>query len=62
MKWAFWQGFFSAFCIFPPRRARTKFGRRFLQRSDAEALRSDWEAVGADMRRAMEAYDAEAKE
>jgi hypothetical protein len=30
---------------------------RILRKTDAESIRSDWEAVGGDLRRAMEEYD-----
>ena len=38
----------------------TMFPRReFMKKSDEEALREDWEAVGSDIRKAIKKYEEE---
>jgi hypothetical protein len=52
---AFLHGATQAFNVFPPPRAMPKI----VERSDAEAIRSDWEAVGQDLRRALDSVRKE---
>lgn len=35
---------------------------QILERSDADSMRADWEAVGANLRQAMQAYEKELAE
>lgn len=45
--------------IFPPPRRELRICDEILARSDEEALRSDWEKVGQDLRTAMAAMEEE---
>lgn len=49
---------FGVIPLSPPRRRRVQdlpVIQSILNRSDGDAIRADWEAVGNDLRRAMEA-------
>lgn len=53
---AFWRGFASVFDLFG-RNNRLLYYGRDPQQADYEALRGDWEAVGADLRRVMVRFE-----
>lgn len=39
-----------------------EFTEQLLARSNADAIRADWEIVGASLRRAMDGYDTQLKD
>ena len=51
------KGAASIFEIYPNTSARLR--KRFLERTDAEALYSDWQKIGNDIRRTTEKYERE---
>ena len=51
------RGAATVLVLFPDTEARLR--KRFLGRSDAEALAGDWQAVGADLRKAIGQWEAE---
>jgi hypothetical protein len=64
-KWrAFWQGFASVFDLFGVHHERRykALMKDVLGKTDAEAIRSDWEAVGGDLRKAIEQVEAARKD
>lgn len=50
-------GMASIFDLFPAPRPLSR--PKFMDRTDEEALRSDWQAVGDDLRTAMKKMDEE---
>ena len=52
------RGMSSVLCIWPAPTS-VEFGAEIRHRSDADAMRGDWEAVGADLRNAMHAHESE---
>ena len=67
-KWrAFWTGFASVFDLFGVQSQRRydalmKDLGRDPHKTDAEAIRSDWEAVGGDLRKALDRVEAARKD
>lgn len=51
------KGAASVLVLFPDTTGRMR--KRFLERSDAEALAGDWQQVGDDLRTAIRKYEAE---
>lgn len=51
------KGAASILVLFPDTTDRMR--KRFLERSDAEALAEDWQRVGDDLRTAIRKYEAE---
>ena len=55
---SFLHGVASTISLFPERSRRVTRAK-FLDRSDEEAIASDWVQVGNDLRKAMSQYDEE---
>lgn len=51
----FWSHVGSIMVLYPDTASYVR--KRFLERSDMEALRGDWEKVGGDMYRAIQVYE-----
>ena len=51
------KGASTVLVLFPD--TATRMRKRFLERSDAEALAGDWQRVGNDLWNAIEKYDEE---
>jgi hypothetical protein len=54
----FWKGVASIFDIYPSTPVR-RLSQQKPEEADYEAIKSDWEAVGQDMRNAMGDFDHE---
>jgi hypothetical protein len=54
----FWKGFLSVF-VWPATSASKAKKYRKQERSDADALRGDWDKVGNDMRRVIDRISKE---
>ncbi len=61
LKWwrIFIKGLGSIFVFYPKQHDQNLFPKRRSFVSDAEALRSDWDQVGKDMRKAITKYKEE---